>query len=138
MQAVARSGFRGPLRAADMLLVLAVAVIAAAVVVNGFQRAGRSERVQDDSQAFTRFVDSHVGPHRFGEPKVKLHTVFDTVCAKRRRLDYELCAPVLATGAQLLRPYELVTLPDGKHARQRISLGRAEPASEPPRSRGRD
>jgi hypothetical protein len=71
-------------RLPDLLIAGFLAILAAAIVVNGISDVHDTRRARLDKKVALRWFKSHPELGRFGPPVVKVHQRLDVACAPRR------------------------------------------------------
>ena len=132
MQALPLLGRRP--RLGDVLIVAVVLAIAIAAVVNGVSQARNNHGTKRDIATFDSYLASNGGMAGYGNPRVRLHSKLDSVCATHRLPEYRVCLDLTSDHGKIVDAYEIVRDPGGGSRRVPFNPARAGSSSAAPRS----
>src|SRR5262249_20735866 len=107
---------------------------AIAAVVNGVSQVRDNHGTKRDIASFDSFLARNGGSAGFGNPRVRLHSKLDSVCATHRVPGYRVCLDLTAARGRIVDAHEIVRDPAGGSRRVPSSPGRAGSSSAAPRS----
>ncbi len=121
-------------RLGDALIVAAVVAIAIAAVVNGVSQVRNNHGTKRDIATFDSYLTSNGGRAGYGNPRVRLHSKLDSVCATHRLPEYRVCLDMTSAHGKIVDVYEIVRDPAGGSRRVPFNPARAGSSSAAPRS----